>query len=119
MELGYHFGVETGPTSNFVGNHMTQGAIDLVQAELGQISSKVLLLRATQKGPKLGLPAITSSQTKSDRTPAPILIENHQKDQIASESVQVADIGPIIVVPGQRPPDLSELRKTIRRQRSR
>ena len=25
---------ECGPTSNFVGNHMTQGAIDLVQAEL-------------------------------------------------------------------------------------
>ncbi|KAK9829923.1 hypothetical protein WJX72_008670 [[Myrmecia] bisecta] len=27
---------ESGPTTNFVGNHMTQGAIDLVQAELMQ-----------------------------------------------------------------------------------
>jgi hypothetical protein len=33
VELGYEE-AECGPTSNFVGNHMTQGAIDLVQAEL-------------------------------------------------------------------------------------
>ncbi|KAL4452424.1 hypothetical protein ABPG75_008086 [Micractinium tetrahymenae] len=32
-ELGYER-VKIGPTSNFVGNHMTQGAIDLVQAQL-------------------------------------------------------------------------------------
>lgn len=32
-ELGYER-VKIGPTTNFVGNHMTQGAIDLVQAQL-------------------------------------------------------------------------------------
>ena len=32
-ELGFEK-ADTGPTTNFVGNHMTQGAIDLVQAEL-------------------------------------------------------------------------------------
>ena len=42
MQLGYHH-VETGPTSNFVGNHMTQGAIDLVQAELGHKPAGKLL----------------------------------------------------------------------------
>jgi hypothetical protein len=33
VELGYEV-AEVGPTSNFVGNHMTQGAIDMVQALL-------------------------------------------------------------------------------------
>ncbi|KAK9862831.1 hypothetical protein WJX84_001247 [Apatococcus fuscideae] len=33
MPLGYEK-TELGPTTNFVGNHMTQGAIDLVQADL-------------------------------------------------------------------------------------
>jgi hypothetical protein len=32
-ELGYEQ-PQTGPTTNFVGNHMTQGAIDLVQLQL-------------------------------------------------------------------------------------
>ena len=35
VDLGYER-VKVGPTSNFVGNHMTQGAIDLVQAQLEQ-----------------------------------------------------------------------------------
>ena len=117
MELGYHFGVETGPTSNFVGNHMTQGAIDLVQADLGQISSKVLLMRATQKGPKLGLPSMPAKQTKSDKSPGPLLIEGTLDGQVASADVE--ELGPVIVVPGQRPPDLTDLRKAVRRQRTR
>lgn len=36
--------MKTGPTSNFVGNHMTQGAIDLVQAHLQQPARAALLL---------------------------------------------------------------------------
>lgn len=44
-ELGYER-VKTGPTSNFVGNHMTQGAIDLVQAQLEQPARAALLLGA-------------------------------------------------------------------------
>lgn len=43
VELGYER-VECGPTTNFVGNHMTQGAIDLVQAELERPSAETLLL---------------------------------------------------------------------------
>ena len=34
MDLGYERCPKLGPTTNFVGNHMTQGAIDLVQAQL-------------------------------------------------------------------------------------
>lgn len=42
MELGYER-VKVGPTSNFVGNHMTQGAIDLVQAQLDLCHRAALL----------------------------------------------------------------------------
>merc|ERR1712078_851541 len=34
-ELGYEK-PQIGPTSNFVGNHMTQGAIDLIQSQLSR-----------------------------------------------------------------------------------
>lgn len=43
VELGYER-VERGPTTNFVGNHMTQGAIDLVQAELARPAADRQLL---------------------------------------------------------------------------
>lgn len=49
-ELGYER-VKTGPTSNFVGNHMTQGAIDLVQAQLEQ-PARVALLLGADAGPQ-------------------------------------------------------------------
>lgn len=39
IEPGYEPRKKAGPTTNFVGNHMTQGAIDLVQAELEQTES--------------------------------------------------------------------------------
>ncbi|GMH40669.1 hypothetical protein BSKO_08573 [Bryopsis sp. KO-2023] len=39
VELGYER-VETGPTTNFVGNHMTQAAIDLVQADLEDLDEE-------------------------------------------------------------------------------
>jgi hypothetical protein len=43
VDLGYER-VKVGPTSNFVGNHMTQGAIDLVQAQLEQPAAPPQLL---------------------------------------------------------------------------
>ncbi|DBA81829.1 hypothetical protein WJX77_011080 [Trebouxia sp. C0004] len=54
MEPGYEK-PKSGPTTNFVGNHMTQGAIDLVQAELlPPADSSLLLLKHTPyQQPKL------------------------------------------------------------------
>lgn len=54
MELGYER-AETGPTSNFVGNHMTQGAIDLVQAELERpaVATPAPLLALSASRPQL------------------------------------------------------------------
>ncbi|KAA6424798.1 MAG: hypothetical protein FRX49_04972 [Trebouxia sp. A1-2] len=43
IEPGYEK-PKSGPTTNFVGNHMTQGAIDLVQAELSPPADHSLLL---------------------------------------------------------------------------
>jgi hypothetical protein len=102
---------------------MTQGAIDLVQSELGQKSAKTLRLQqaATQNQilpssvstPPLALPG-------TDRTNPPKLLVN--EDEVvkitALNSSLEASIGPILAVPGGRPPDLSELRKTVRRQRA-
>ena len=109
--------VETGPTSNFVGNHMTQGAIDLVQAELGQKSPRTLRLQGSQLRPDEQLPI----QQQQSSTARPMLIE--QSDVHVVEAVNPFDsglVGPIIAVPGGRPaPELAELRKAVRRQRSR
>ena len=54
MPLGYEK-TELGPTTNFVGNHMTQGAIDLVQADLDEdpAASTPLLLDDPGKVPLL------------------------------------------------------------------
>ena len=55
VEPGYER-VDIGPTTNFVGNHMTQGAIDLVQAELGGCSDPTRLLQGNREAaevPKL------------------------------------------------------------------
>lgn len=68
-ELGYER-VKTGPTSNFVGNHMTQGAIDLVQAHLEQPARGALLLGAGA-GAAPHLPRLLSS-TESDAAAAAV-----------------------------------------------
>ena len=54
LDLGYER-VKTGPTSNFVGNHMTQGAIDLVQAQLERPATPdlPLLVAAADRAPQL------------------------------------------------------------------
>jgi hypothetical protein len=98
---------------------MTQGAIDLVQSELGQKSAKTLRLQAaqqvlpSQKTPPLSLPA-------PNRTNPPKLLLN--EDEITNFNVvnssSEATIAPILAVQGGRPPDLTELRKTVRRQRA-
>lgn len=120
LELGFLHGVETGPTSNFVGNHMTQGAIDLVQAELGQRPSMAKRLQQLQntviRAPQLRL-------IEQVPGPAPRLLtdgaETGNGDGSAALGEQELRIGPVVVVPGQRPPDLTELRNAVRRQRRR
>ena len=52
MELGYEE-AEVGPTSNFVGNHMTQGAIDMVQALLTMKTNPSKDTDTTTSGPRL------------------------------------------------------------------
>ena len=47
-ELGYEK-IRSGPTSNFVGTHMPQGAIELVQSEL-QRQDPFLEARKARKG---------------------------------------------------------------------
>lgn len=61
-ELGYER-AERGPTTNFVGNHMTQAAIDLVQAELQQPSSPSVLL--LQDRPATDGPCLLSTNEKA------------------------------------------------------
>lgn len=121
LELGYHFPVETGPTSNFVGNHMTQGAIDLVQSELGQKSAKTLRLQAAQQQSlpnQIPISPLALPTTRRTNPPKLLLKE----DDIATIQVQnsslEAEIAPIVAVQGGRPPDLTELRKAVRRQRA-
>lgn len=65
-ELGYER-VKVGPTSNFVGNHMTQGAIDLVQAHLEQPAGHALLLGSTGGQ---GCPPPRLLSTSADTEPA-------------------------------------------------
>lgn len=52
MELGYEE-AEVGPTSNFVGNHMTQGAIDMVQALLNMKTNPAKDRDEKASGPRL------------------------------------------------------------------
>ena len=94
MELGFQH-VEVGPTSNFVGNHMTQGAIDLVQAEL-------------EKGKK-------HSRMKKD----PLTIEKCAFDSVTTNedcSGNCRDVLKLETCPTQ-PPDIDALRTALRRQR--
>lgn len=56
MALGHEV-AEVGPTSNFVGNHMTQGAIDMVQALLQmRVKEKVVDSKPPQRIESGGLP---------------------------------------------------------------
>lgn len=45
LDAGYER-PQCGPTTNFVGNHMTQGAIDMVQMQLKHTRDPQLLLEA-------------------------------------------------------------------------
>lgn len=118
LELGFVHAVEVGPTSNFVGNHMTQGAIDLVQAELGQRPSMAKRMQQAQNT------VIRAPQPKLlEPVPGPpprLLMDGTEAGDCMAVTVQAEEelgIGPVVVVPGQRPPDLTELRKAVRRQR--
>jgi hypothetical protein len=99
---------------------MTQGAIDLVQSELGQKSAKTLRLQAAQRQQVLssGAPPLTLPAT--NRTTAPKLLQNQDEMvqvQVLKSNIQTR-IAPVLAVQGGRPPDLSELRKTVRQQRA-
>lgn len=53
----------SGPTTNFVGNHMTQGAIDLVQSDLKRRGEQQL------RPPAAALPAPPGAQAVADAAP--------------------------------------------------
>ena len=117
VELGYHR-AETGPTSNFVGNHMTQGAIDLVQAELKQKTTAVLPLSNEPAGnPKFAPPdksmaphlAPSCKDIKSDR--------NFSSFSKREGSEGLHEQGSLIVHDTQKP-TLAQLKSVIRRRRA-
>ncbi|KAL6780147.1 hypothetical protein ACKKBF_B14255 [Auxenochlorella protothecoides x Auxenochlorella symbiontica] len=90
--LGYER-VKVGPTTNFVGNHMTQAAIDLVQAHLQPPREPVSdpgALRLTQgaeHGPKLL--QVTPPQSEQ-HAGSPIRALDRYRWQDAAESVDIS-----------------------------
>lgn len=89
---------------------MTQGAIDLVQSELGQKSAKTLRLRAAAQAlhnqnitQPLSLPA-----TNRTNPPKLLLHEHEMTEMKVVDSTLDDGIAPILAVQGGRPPDLSE-----------
>jgi tetratricopeptide (TPR) repeat protein len=63
-EIGYEK-PQSGPTTNFVGNHMTQGAIDLVQAQLSQEDRAHRLLKAQQYDAMYTKPKLMASSANA------------------------------------------------------
>ena len=53
----------SGPTTNFVGNHMMQGAIDLVQSELVRVTC-----RTGREKPQTTTPNFTQTRTARSRS---------------------------------------------------
>ena len=93
---------------------MTQGAIDLVQSELGQKSAKTLRLQAAAQQHKTSSP-LTLPATHRTNPPKLLLDEDEIATiQVLNSSVDT-EIAPVVAVQGGRPPDLTELRKTVRR----
>ena len=94
---------------------MTQGAIDLVQAELGQKSSKLLRLKGaaatSRKAEVASTPKLIQSREDTD------LIDNQEMEIKGTNSINPLNVGPIVATPGGRPPDLTDLRKALRQQR--
>ena len=85
-EVGYEK-PQVGPTSNFVGNHMTQGAIDLVQGSLVRKDrdherAKLEAYQRTYHPPKL-----VSSGQASEGAPLPVRKPLHAYRWWDSESV--------------------------------
>ena len=121
LELGFVHAVEVGPTSNFVGNHMTQGAIDLVQAELGQRPSMAKRMQQAQNT-VIRAPQVRLLVTVPGPPPR-LLTDGAEAGSGGCTVVQAEEelgaVKPVVVVQGQRPPDLTELRKAVRRQRRR
>jgi hypothetical protein len=111
VELGYEK-AEIGPTTNFVGNHMTQGAIDLVQAELGQTR---LMKSSLQK--KIDFVQKVETSKDCSRTLAPDSTSDvaQQAEEFSHSKAEQTMVDVLHLVPSEGPPDLSTIRKYIRR----
>lgn len=135
LPLGYLHAVETGPTSNFVGNHMTQGAIDLVQAELGQTPSMESLVAGprpglygllpepeafTRKNRHLHQIEYTSDDNNNVKEKMPRLLTGGGNDDECHRPMDKNTISTLLqpVIIDGKPPDLTELRRFVRRQRA-
>jgi tetratricopeptide (TPR) repeat protein len=112
-DLGYEK-PQIGPTSNFVGNHMTQGAIDLIQSQLSRKdraheAGKLQQYQSMYHPPKKILPSMAKlkgGETKKKKN----CEENPSEARTAA-----AAAGGVVVAPS--PPDLGLLRQAIREQR--
>ncbi|BDA44455.1 hypothetical protein COCOBI_05-6390 [Coccomyxa sp. Obi] len=96
VALGYER-PQRGPTTNFVGNHMTQGAIDLVQMEL------------KRPGPPKELRDVDWYEKDANalsQMPAMLAIEEKRSDRVREDSSSRCT------------PDLAALRRVLRSQRA-
>lgn len=99
---------------------MTQGAIDLVQAELGQthllknsLQRKIDIVQIVQMSSDsstTGPPALPISDSTSD-----VVQQAEEFSQLKADQT-VVDLLPL--VPSEGPPDLNTIRKYIRRNRN-
>mmetsp|Transcript_46355 Transcript_46355/g.115952 ORF Transcript_46355/g.115952 Transcript_46355/m.115952 type:complete len:413 (+) Transcript_46355:361-1599(+) len=100
-DIGYEK-PQSGPTTNFVGNHMTQGAIDLVQAQLGKEDDAHLLLRDQEYDRLFGKPKLLPTSQKPSATgdPAPgnALVVADQRVWANVQTYQWADDGSHITI---------------------
>ena len=57
---------QAGPTTNFVGNHMTQGAVDLVQMQLQRREPMQLLLECSDDSQHLAAPLLLTDTSAAE-----------------------------------------------------
>lgn len=78
IALGYEK-PQTGPTTNFVGNHMTQGAIDLVQAQLDKQDAAYQMLKLKAYNDRFSAPKLLSVSTSPNTDLAGALVSLEKK----------------------------------------
>jgi hypothetical protein len=100
---------------------MTQGAIDLVQAELGQarvlkysLQKKIDVVQKVETSEdcsrNLPLPTLLVSDSDSDAA--------QQSEEFSNSKVDQTTVDLLHLVPCEGPPDLNTIRKYIRRNRN-